>query len=77
MGADTNGKQIKRCYMWFAAPSNICIKCQYIGLTWRQKDFSRIKDGAPLKIENNAQNHNTKPIAIIWAEFQPLLVFAG
>ncbi len=55
--------------MWFAAPSNICIQFYYIGLTrnLQQIDFSGIKDGVPLKIENNAQHHNTKPIAIIWA----------
>jgi hypothetical protein len=37
----------------------------HIGLNWRQKDLSRIKDGVPLKIKNNAQYHNMKPIAII------------
>jgi hypothetical protein len=38
--------------------------------------FKRIQAGVPLKIKNNAQHHNTKPIPITLAYFRTLLIFA-
>jgi hypothetical protein len=41
--------------MWFAVPSNICIKFEDFGLNWRQKAFGKIQDGVPLKLKNAQQ----------------------